>query len=142
MKSIGMKKAIALSCIILLVNTLPVVAGQHTTTTANESNITMNSDTCIVVRNIYIGRIKDLDTNYSLYHINFTGNFTNYTAITFTAVRVVEISIYRYGLTNRCFATICYRNIRLFFPNNMYEFKGILRKNVICGTFTPTLIVS
>ena len=115
-------------CILLLGSILPVAGGQIDSTMITDTCDT-NIDSLAagpVHKYILIGRIKDLDLNYEF-------NSTNYTV--FTAVRTLEIEIYRYGPYSRFFGVAHYRNAAISFPNEYFQFRGILRDRFICGVF-------
>ena len=121
------KRVSIILCIFLLGSILPSVVGQ------TDNAIVAQEDTHIdplanepVLKYFFIGRIRNLDLDYEY-------NSSNYTA--FTAVRVLEIGMYRYGYLSRFFGVTHYRNTRISIPNEYFQFRGILRDRFICGVF-------
>jgi hypothetical protein len=125
-------KTSSMLCILLLGNILLAVGGQYSATATENIQIPHSDSLPVgpVLKIFMIGRIKPLD-------VGDDPAFENYTY--FTAVRVLSITTYRYGMSH--YGTLAhYRNVALFIEKNQYQFQGILRERFICGVFKYTVV--
>ena len=122
------KKTILLISLLLLGSLLPVVGG-HTETDSIVNIGNIGEEIPIsgpVYRYFLIGRITDLSLHYEYESVNYT---------TFTTVRVFGLEVQRYNIVSRAIGISHYRNMPISFPEDMFQFRGVLRNNFISGMF-------